>query len=355
MFKNRIYGRYDVGMSSISLNYLEKLTVVFITKNRQRYLKNNLIRYKSSGASVIVLDGSERAFSDSVLCDPELKLVYIHSKSSLEERLSLAKKYIETDYIVLSGDDDFQVLSSLERSVQFLIENTEYLSCFGGMIHYGKRNSGIYFRNSHEEIDRFRNLKFSNNKYVRSYQYLNHYDSRYVYSVTRSEVWKKVFCNGLGQQELSRNYQELIIEFSLCLQGPSKVLPQVSVVRNSDEPAHRNLGTSKYRIFPSFQESQRICSAIFQKIDSREFGPQVKWFDRLFLISMLIAHDCQLFSNHILGMIAALSRKIRKKQTFSSVLGDDETLKLSEILEIKKVYDSCEEISSSALVMISGE
>ena len=125
---------------------LENLTIVVITYERYDYLKRLLNFYLSynSDAKILVLDSS--AFDPE---DEELLEILSHEKVSWKRfspetfflrKIAEGSSYIDTDFSVLSADDDFLIPKGLEECRQFLEENLDYSSAQG--------LSFIHFRNN---------------------------------------------------------------------------------------------------------------------------------------------------------------------------------------------------------------
>ncbi len=335
----------------IAAGDLSDLTVVFLTKNREQFLRNNVYRYSSSGAKIVILDGSSYQPTKLLSSTKDLTIFHIWQEGPPESRFHLAKKFIKTRYVVLSADDDFHLLSSLDESVKFLNMNQDYISCNGGVIHYGYENGQMRFSNSHQELDLYRSREYSSKKLLRVLKYISRYDGRYIYSVTRSEFWIDVFCNSRSRKSLGRNYLELIFELGLCLHGKCKLQSRVNTVRNMNEPAHRNLEKENYRIFPSFGQFNTITNYIFslpiRNIKFFDYG----FFRRVAILFLLIISDMLLLVSLIFKILSSKSQRVRVMKT-EVVRNSHKDNDLEIILKEKNVYDTVSEIEQEALKMI---
>ena len=116
---------------------LNNLTIVIITFKRYGFLKRQLNFYLSykSQAKVLILDSTPYDPEDK-----ELQLLLSHENVEWKkydqniffpEKIALGCQYIETEYAVLSADDDFLIPTSLELCTNFLRKHSQYSSAHG--------------------------------------------------------------------------------------------------------------------------------------------------------------------------------------------------------------------------------
>ena len=85
---------------------LDKLTIIVPTYCRPRYVLRQFEYWKNTGATLVILDGSPTP----MLVPPEYenpRLKYVYSGSDFVERLATVRKYVNTPYCAMLGDDEF--------------------------------------------------------------------------------------------------------------------------------------------------------------------------------------------------------------------------------------------------------
>ena len=169
--------------------FLEKLTIVIFTYNRHNYLKRTINYWAKYKIKLVILDGSSSKFNDPILENEDVK--YIHSTSSLYDRLLSSAKYIDTDFMILGADDEFYLPSALSSCVSFLIENPSFSSCGGRAIGFGfDHKNKIFGKQIYSKLKNF-NLDH-NNPYERIFNHFSDYVPAHFYSVIRVNKWKKI-------------------------------------------------------------------------------------------------------------------------------------------------------------------
>ena len=116
---------------------LENLTIVVITYERYDYLKRLLNFYLSytSHAKILVLDSSSFNPEDEelfkILSNKKVSWKRFSPETFFLRKIADGSNYIDTEFSVLSADDDFLIPTALEECRQFLKENLDYSSAQG--------------------------------------------------------------------------------------------------------------------------------------------------------------------------------------------------------------------------------
>jgi len=121
---------------------LEKLTLLIPTHNRHDYLSRALAYYKDSGIHTVVADSTNQPFKEKNLYP---KIEYLHyPNQSYSNKLPAAFAHIKTPYIVMCADDDFIVIETLIKCLQFLEKNSDFSVAMGTNIYFSqKKNNKI--------------------------------------------------------------------------------------------------------------------------------------------------------------------------------------------------------------------
>lgn len=110
---------------------LNKLTIVILSRERNIHLKATVQFYNQYGIRLVVLHKSETGILSQLQND---NLNYIKTNKSFAERCTIAKKYINTPYAILSTDDERYLPSTLKNMVRILEKNKKVNSVGGQAI-----------------------------------------------------------------------------------------------------------------------------------------------------------------------------------------------------------------------------
>lgn len=222
--------------------YLEKLTVVIFSYNRQEYLKRTIKFWSSYSVNVLVLDGSDNKLDDIFLQKKNIK--YIYDKRSLYDRLLETINHINTEFMILSCDDEFYLPSALSTCVKFLSNQNTYSSCKGTALGFFSDNKKkiICARQIYQELLGIH--LYQDNASDRIKKHFYNYTIAHLFSVTRTHQWK-IICKHVFEKEYNfYAVWELQIEFLLMVSGKSKIIPELMWMRNIEVPRIRNTSPS---------------------------------------------------------------------------------------------------------------
>jgi glycosyltransferase domain-containing protein len=110
---------------------LTNLTIIIPTFNRQNLLLRQLKYLKNWKTNVVIVDASEISLLKKYPGHDLGNFKYIHSLTSMSNRISLALPYINTDFTVCLAEDDFYLPSGLISAMELLIENKDSVGCMG--------------------------------------------------------------------------------------------------------------------------------------------------------------------------------------------------------------------------------
>lgn len=119
------------------------ITIIVPTHNRSRLLKGCLefIRGQDSNIEIIVADSSSEA--DKILNRTVIErigsnVIYIEFDPAvlLVEKLSRVVGHVSTPFVCACADDDYIIVKSASRCVDYLVRNPEYVACHGRYLHF---------------------------------------------------------------------------------------------------------------------------------------------------------------------------------------------------------------------------
>jgi glycosyltransferase domain-containing protein len=156
-------------MNTKSIN--PKVSVIIPTYNRPQLVKRaieSVLKQTYQNFEIIIIDGSPNNETERVVQQylNDSRIRYFHEPdvhtNTVKDRTNIAKarnkaiKLARGEYIAPLDDDDFWCDErKLEKQVQFLLQNPEYVLCGGRVIRIVKKNSEekLFFREVYPEND----------------------------------------------------------------------------------------------------------------------------------------------------------------------------------------------------------
>jgi len=213
----------------------EELTVVIVSRNRQKYLQRQIKFWTQMKCFVVALDGSENELNLNVFDDLKY-LRYIHLNKSVEHRLSVATLHIFTKYVMLMGDDDIFVPSAVLKCMSVLDLDSTVIAVAGTVKGFNYNNFSIDLFDVDPDFFRNGQLEGASNWDRLRWRKLN-YDCSTIYSVFRKDAWTNIVEIFEGQPELSGNLTEVIFEFCAAYSGKTRVIDDLYWLRSfENEP-----------------------------------------------------------------------------------------------------------------------
>jgi len=112
------------------------VTLVIPTHNRHNYLNRAIDYYKEFPCGIFIADSSPTPFNTQL---PGANFKYFHLVGcSLTKKLSIVFNEIQTEFVVMSADDDFINYNGFNAALNFLKAHPDYSSASGNCICYKK-------------------------------------------------------------------------------------------------------------------------------------------------------------------------------------------------------------------------
>ena len=235
---------------------LHKLTLVVPTFNRQKYALRNMRYWSGKGATVLIMDGSDSPIPAEDLAGIENNIQYHHKIASLEERLKAASSYINTEYAMLCGDDEFQIHSGIVACLEFLENNEEYTACCGRCIGFRvERNKVELFPEKAYHVDHYVNQSLIGERVK---YHIGNYMVTTIYGVHRQDSFK-LCLSGISRSCSCIYVAETIFELISAVSGKSIVLPNATWLRSyENKPIQTELTDRKYRISSWYDDPLKV-------------------------------------------------------------------------------------------------
>lgn len=210
--------------SEVESRYMERLTVVVPTMNRQRFILPQIEHWAHTGAQVHVWDGSDVPLSASFLERIPHDFKYQWRLASLVNRLKLAINDVETDFCLLSQEEDFSIKSAVELCVRDLISDTEIVASTGIEAYFSRVGDRIRLIPSMPVgMSSLRERSSSLDPIERLCDHFDPFTPIHYYSICRTVCLRKAI-ECIPQTDVSwPSFAEFVIELCMVLQGPSRV------------------------------------------------------------------------------------------------------------------------------------
>jgi hypothetical protein len=121
-----------------------KLTIIILSKDKNLVLEKLIKFWSSNGFRLLVLHETRSPLNIS---SQDSSVLYFPSGDPLLERLRRISAFVETDYVLISPDDEVFSITSITNGIRFLDENPDFSTISGQCIaisKYGNQCSYSY-------------------------------------------------------------------------------------------------------------------------------------------------------------------------------------------------------------------
>jgi glycosyltransferase domain-containing protein len=173
---------------------LSLLTVVIPSYCRQDFVVRQCAYWHGSGATVVIMDGSPQPLADDLQMAIEsfVDITYVHSETSVAERLKRSADFVKTPYTVLCSDDEFLLFSGLCSAIKLLEQDLELVACIGQSLNYYLSNHGAKCSYG-TGYDTYRYEIRQDHVQDRLNASMTDYNAATCLAVTRSPVWRRAW------------------------------------------------------------------------------------------------------------------------------------------------------------------
>lgn len=117
-----------------------KLTIFILSKDKNLVLKKLLEHWKGSGFKIVVLHETKTPINMS---SQDSSVLYLPSCDPVFERIRKMSEFVETDYVLMSPDDEVFSISTINNSLRFLDQNPDF-DTIGGQTVAVSKNANHY-------------------------------------------------------------------------------------------------------------------------------------------------------------------------------------------------------------------
>lgn len=228
---------------------LSKLTIVMLTYNRQQYALRNMQFWSCRGPTMHVLDGSDVPIKKHLLQKVGTNIHYHHLPESIIDRVSYILPKLNTEYTILIADDEFFLPKGLERILTELENNTDLVSCAGRCLWFTFESKDVVGHPFYTIQEGYSLVQEEASE--RMLYHMTEYTPSIIYSVVRTDVWKKSMRPTIKKDFFWGAQLELQFELSVSFFGKSKVIPVLFWLKSGEN------------VHSSTPESIALCSNPF--------------------------------------------------------------------------------------------
>lgn len=217
---------------------IHDLTVVIMTYDRPRYIRRAIAFHERRSQHALVIDGSNRA-ALSIQEQSELQAVqYFHVREPFNKRLAMAGSLVQTQFVVLQGDDDFMLSDGLESCCEVLRHRSDFSSACGTPLFQRRLDSGKWhvfpWTSGFPPLDWANASVIDSRPIVRLERHFKPYCPTSMYGVMRNSAFAQITqsVSLLSIQNIYR--EEYFFESVLALVGSICVLPVVTWIKSNE-------------------------------------------------------------------------------------------------------------------------
>ena len=245
------------------------LTIVIPTYERPKYLERSINFWKNYDFNVLYLDGSINAQND---LDLPTHIRYIHSNSSLQQRLIMSTREVKTPYVCFLSDDEFFIPNVLLRMISQLDINEEFVSIGAGCASFNFKNQILELNLKYNKMQ-MEELELPNIK-IRLKSHFQDYLPRTIYGMHRAKIWRNAVLASDLECNIPDRAFEIIFEFMIVAQGKVKILPEIHWLRSTENQSIGAKVNSEFDFFHNWwmsnqfiSERKLVIASITKKLD----------------------------------------------------------------------------------------
>ena len=197
-------------------------TIVIFSHNRHELLNRSLEYYQNYSGYVIVLDSSSFPYQGTI---PKNTTYINYPNYFLGDKIFYGLSQVNTDYAVLSADDDFLSFQGLEVGERFLNENLDHVSIQGRYINFDPTNSLKRSRPMYTHFDGYKNTASNIGDRMKKALEVQH-----LYALFRTDVLKECLSTTIGLPQIT--LVEICTALTSMIRGKHQVIPVFWMARD---------------------------------------------------------------------------------------------------------------------------
>ena len=106
-----------MSLEKSKFNFLEKLTIVIPTYNRQVFALRCMQYWSGTNVNIVVIDGTEKNIDSVIVSQLEPNIKYIHGPACYYKRMLSIVDLVKTEYVLIGCDDEFYIPSAINSCI----------------------------------------------------------------------------------------------------------------------------------------------------------------------------------------------------------------------------------------------
>ena len=188
--------------------------------------------WSNQGPTVHILDGSKNPINKNKLDNFGKNIIYHHWQTTFVERISKVCELLDTEYTVLLGDDEFLLKKGIEKILKELKSDEELVSCMGITMLFSVKKDKIRAWPFYNNMLRHQITQKTAEERI-EYHLANYIPST-MYSIVRTEIWKKSWSSSIEREFSIHGQFEIQFETSVCFYGKSKTISELYWLRSGE-------------------------------------------------------------------------------------------------------------------------
>jgi glycosyltransferase domain-containing protein len=177
-----------MSLEKSKFNFLEKLTIVIPTYNRQAFALRCMQYWSGTNVNIVVIDGTKKNIDSVIISQLEPNIKYIHGPACVYKRMLSVVDLVKTEYVLIGCDDEFYIPSAINSCIIKLSLDYELAVCGCESIGFNWKNNLVTGLNVDPKL---KNLNL--NHFLPADRIKKHffdYVPAHYYSVCRTDIWK---------------------------------------------------------------------------------------------------------------------------------------------------------------------
>ena len=198
-------------MNLLKNDLLEKLTIIILSKDREKELSQVIDFWSKTSCSVVIVHDSPNPLN---LNTSNQKITYLNSSLPILLRLALASKQITTPYTIICNDDEILLIDSLKKFINIMQHNAQIDAIGGQAISYNWAGKHLLGNRIYPHLLNFSNMnEIPINRIRATFKINNMMD---VYLLFKSDQFKKIVkcCEQFYEFKIPVMYETMWAVFS---------------------------------------------------------------------------------------------------------------------------------------------
>jgi glycosyltransferase domain-containing protein len=206
---------------------------------------------------VLILDNGLEPWNAEVVSGLSDNVHYSHDAGGFYRQFRQSGELVETEYVVLVDDDNFLLDEGLEACILELERHADLIAVSGSMCNFRSWRGRVILNAPKREYIKY-TLDSPDIEDRVSHKF-NPYDVTGWYAVQRREVFRLIMpvVADVSEEVACAYSSEIGLEMGLAILGPTKNIPDLTVLRSLENPPENDAGHSRSLHFHTWWLDER--------------------------------------------------------------------------------------------------